>query len=159
MAPAIEAAPAVVAPASRAGQFSRQWHGLGSGCATAPAPSAGGQPDIPACRRPVAGLLLADPTGTTGGRLCMVSSVPPCTDPYARWCGRGRRVTAAPMPITETWPNLPPPICLVLLADPLEEAAQKMATVYAGCAPQYRTALASLLLRGRGRGASGVWRV
>jgi transposase len=23
----------------------------------------------------------------------------PCTDPYARWCGRGRRVTAAPMPI------------------------------------------------------------
>jgi hypothetical protein len=26
---------------------------------------------------------------------------PPCTDPYARWCGRGRRVTAAPMPIHE----------------------------------------------------------
>ena len=26
---------------------------------------------------------------------------PPCTDPYARWCGRGRRVTAAPMPITD----------------------------------------------------------
>src|ERR1039458_10095774 len=25
---------------------------------------------------------------------------PPCTDPYARWCGRGRRATAAPMPIT-----------------------------------------------------------
>src|SRR5260370_697929 len=24
---------------------------------------------------------------------------PPCTDPYARWCGGGRRVTAAPMPI------------------------------------------------------------
>jgi hypothetical protein len=24
---------------------------------------------------------------------------PPCTDPYARWCGRGRRVAAAPMPI------------------------------------------------------------
>jgi len=24
---------------------------------------------------------------------------PPRTDPYARWCGRGRRVTAAPMPI------------------------------------------------------------
>src|SRR5207245_7488731 len=24
---------------------------------------------------------------------------PPCTDPYARWCGRGRWVTAAPMPI------------------------------------------------------------
>src|SRR5271168_3592226 len=24
---------------------------------------------------------------------------PPCTDPYARWCGRGRQVTAAPMPI------------------------------------------------------------
>jgi hypothetical protein len=24
---------------------------------------------------------------------------PPCTDPYARWYGRGRRVTAAPMPI------------------------------------------------------------
>jgi Group II intron, maturase-specific domain len=23
----------------------------------------------------------------------------PCTDPYAQWCGRGRRVTAAPMPI------------------------------------------------------------
>jgi|HubBroStandDraft_4_1064222.scaffolds.fasta_scaffold3190794_1 hypothetical protein len=22
-------------------------------------------------------------------------------DPYARWCGRGRRVTAAPMPINE----------------------------------------------------------
>src|SRR5215467_14415717 len=26
---------------------------------------------------------------------------PPCTDPYARWCGRGRRVTAAPMPIMD----------------------------------------------------------
>jgi len=24
---------------------------------------------------------------------------PPYTDPYVRWCGRGRRVTAAPMPI------------------------------------------------------------
>src|SRR5215831_10130687 len=24
---------------------------------------------------------------------------PPCTDPYARWCGRGRWATAAPMPI------------------------------------------------------------
>src|SRR5207237_5481406 len=39
---------------------------------------------------------------------------PPCTDPYARWCGRGRRVTAAPMPITafprdcleESWQSL-----------------------------------------------------
>src|SRR5947208_8977291 len=27
---------------------------------------------------------------------------PPCTDPYARWCGRGRRVTVAPMPIHPT---------------------------------------------------------
>jgi hypothetical protein len=26
---------------------------------------------------------------------------PPYTDPYVRWCGRGRRVTAAPMPINE----------------------------------------------------------
>src|SRR5438093_6722027 len=26
---------------------------------------------------------------------------PPCTDPYARWCGRGRRATAAPMPIQD----------------------------------------------------------
>jgi hypothetical protein len=26
--------------------------------------------------------------------------VAPYTDPYVRWCGRGRRVTAAPMPIT-----------------------------------------------------------
>jgi hypothetical protein len=24
---------------------------------------------------------------------------PPCTGPYARWCGRGQRATAAPMPI------------------------------------------------------------
>ena len=24
---------------------------------------------------------------------------PPCTDPHVRWCGRGERVTAAPMPI------------------------------------------------------------
>ena len=24
---------------------------------------------------------------------------PPCTDPYARWCGRGKRATASPMPI------------------------------------------------------------
>jgi hypothetical protein len=29
----------------------------------------------------------------------------PCTDPCARWCGRGQRVTAAPMPI---WPTLRP---------------------------------------------------
>src|SRR5579862_7383527 len=28
---------------------------------------------------------------------------PPCTDPYARWCGRGRRVTAAPMPIIASY--------------------------------------------------------
>src|ERR1035437_164186 len=26
---------------------------------------------------------------------------PPYTDPYVRWCGRGRRVTAAPMPIVD----------------------------------------------------------
>jgi len=26
---------------------------------------------------------------------------PPCTDPYARWCGRGRRATADPMPIND----------------------------------------------------------
>src|ERR1017187_931848 len=26
---------------------------------------------------------------------------PPRTDPHARWCGRGRRVTAAPMPIID----------------------------------------------------------
>jgi hypothetical protein len=24
---------------------------------------------------------------------------PPCTDPYTRWCGKGQRATAAPMPI------------------------------------------------------------
>ena len=28
---------------------------------------------------------------------------PPYTDPYVRWCGRGRRVTAAPMPIKSAW--------------------------------------------------------
>jgi hypothetical protein len=76
MAPAIAAAPAVGVPASRAGQFSRQRHSLGSGCATSPASSAGGRPDILARRRPAAGLLLADPAGTTGGRSCMVSSGP-----------------------------------------------------------------------------------
>jgi hypothetical protein len=27
---------------------------------------------------------------------------PPCTNPYARWCGRGQRATAAPMPILPT---------------------------------------------------------
>src|ERR1022692_1452798 len=31
---------------------------------------------------------------------------PPCTDPYARWCGRGRRVTAAPMPINVLYVRL-----------------------------------------------------
>jgi hypothetical protein len=28
---------------------------------------------------------------------------PPCTDPYARWCGRGRWVTAAPVPINDVF--------------------------------------------------------
>src|ERR1035437_9974678 len=45
-------------------------------CATSPASSAGGRSDIPARDRPVAGLLLADPAGTTGGRFCMVSFGP-----------------------------------------------------------------------------------
>src|SRR5215471_5327497 len=36
-----------------------------------------------------------------GGRDFARASIaePPCTDPYARWCGRGRRVTAAPIPM------------------------------------------------------------
>ena len=35
----------------------------------------------------------------------------PCTDPYAQWCGRGRRVTAAPMPINiPLEPTRHPPI-------------------------------------------------
>jgi len=29
----------------------------------------------------------------------------PCTDPYARWCGRGRAVRLAPIPIGEAWCN------------------------------------------------------
>jgi Uncharacterised methyltransferase family (DUF6094) len=41
--------------------------------------------------------------------LCRSNAVnrlePPCTDPYARWCGRGRRVTAAPMPIKSLYPG------------------------------------------------------
>src|SRR5215471_13620391 len=32
---------------------------------------------------------------------------PPCTDPYARWCGRGRRVTVAPMPIKSPYRSNP----------------------------------------------------
>jgi hypothetical protein len=32
---------------------------------------------------------------------------PPCTDPYARWCGRGRRATAAPMPINRNYVHQP----------------------------------------------------
>jgi hypothetical protein len=32
---------------------------------------------------------------------------PPYTDPYVRWCGRGRRVTAAPMPIKRRYRKLP----------------------------------------------------
>jgi hypothetical protein len=31
---------------------------------------------------------------------------PPCTDPYAGWCGRGRWVTAAPMPIKSRYRKL-----------------------------------------------------
>jgi hypothetical protein len=33
---------------------------------------------------------------------------PPCTDPYARWCGRGPRVTAAPMPIKRPFRHVVP---------------------------------------------------
>jgi hypothetical protein len=33
---------------------------------------------------------------------------PPYTDPYVRWCGRGRRATAAPMPIKRRLWKLPP---------------------------------------------------
>src|SRR5712692_977995 len=32
---------------------------------------------------------------------------PPCTDPYARWCGRGRRVQ-------------PPPLCRSIKGDPMK---------------------------------------
>ena len=76
MVPANVAAPAAVAPASRAGQASRRWHSLGSGCANSPESSVAGRSDIPVCCRPVAGLPPAHPVGTTGGRSCMVSSGP-----------------------------------------------------------------------------------
>src|ERR1019366_1516769 len=76
MAPAIAAAPAAGAPASHAGQSSRRSHSPGSGCANSPASFAGGPSDTPARDRPVVGLLLANPVGTTGGRFCMVSSGP-----------------------------------------------------------------------------------
>ena len=34
---------------------------------------------------------------------------PPCTDPYARWCGRGQRATAAPMPINRIYQSIESP--------------------------------------------------
>ena len=46
------------------------------GRANSLASSAGGRSDTPARGRPVVGLLLADPAGTTGGRFGMVSSEP-----------------------------------------------------------------------------------
>jgi hypothetical protein len=66
------AAVEAVASAPRVCQSSRRGHSKRSGCANSAASSAGS--DIPACCRPVAGLLLADPAGTTGGRSCMVSA-------------------------------------------------------------------------------------
>ncbi|MGB7624611.1 MAG: hypothetical protein WBN92_19875, partial [Terriglobia bacterium] len=59
-----------------AGLSSRRWHTLGSGYANSLASSAGGRSGIPVGRRPVAGHPVADPAGTTGGKLCMVSSGP-----------------------------------------------------------------------------------
>src|SRR2546426_5620690 len=41
----------------------------------------------------------AHPRVDSGGHARTNRLEPPCTDPYARWCGRGRWVTAAPMPI------------------------------------------------------------
>src|SRR5450756_2433043 len=73
MAPVSAAVPAVVS-APRVCQCSRRGHSLRSDCANSAASSAGERSDIPACCRPVAGLLLADPAGTTGGRSCMVSA-------------------------------------------------------------------------------------
>jgi len=76
MATAIAAVPAVAAPVSRAGQSDTRCCSPGSGRANSLASSAGGRSDTPARGRPVVGLLLADPAGTTGGRFGMVSSEP-----------------------------------------------------------------------------------
>jgi len=89
MAPASAAVPAVVS-APRVCQSSRRGHSLRSDCANSAASSAGERSDIPACCRPVAGLLLADPAGTTGGRSCMVSSeqLPPDVLKFFQDAGR-----------------------------------------------------------------------
>src|SRR4029434_7356063 len=42
---------------------------------------------------------------------------PPCTDPYARWCGRGRPATDAPMPIHFKNPLLSPLLSLLRIVD------------------------------------------
>ena len=89
MAPASAAVPAVVS-APRICQSSRRGHSLRSDCANSAASSAGERSDIPACCRPVAGLLLADSAGTTGGRSCMVSSeqLPPDVLKFFQDAGR-----------------------------------------------------------------------
>jgi len=51
----------------------------------------------PVCRAPMR-------TSNRSGRHCLTNAdvtilEPPYTDAYVRWCGRGRRVTATPMPI------------------------------------------------------------
>ncbi len=58
------------------GPAAKRWHTPDSGSANSPAFSAGGRSDIPPCRRPVAGRLLADLAGTTAGKSYMVSSGP-----------------------------------------------------------------------------------
>jgi hypothetical protein len=60
-----------VPPAGRSG---RRWRNQDSGGATGLASSTGALPGTPLCRRPVAGLLLEDRDGTSGGRYSRVSS-------------------------------------------------------------------------------------
>src|ERR1039457_6034645 len=76
MAPAIAAAPAVGVPASRAGQFSRRRHSLGSACATSPASSAGGRPDILARPRGLRYVRRA-PVNSPGDGIAWVPLAPP----------------------------------------------------------------------------------
>jgi hypothetical protein len=61
-------------PGPSAGQFATRWSSPGFDRATSPGSSAVAPSGTPACRRPAAGLPLADSAGTTGGRWCTVSS-------------------------------------------------------------------------------------
>jgi hypothetical protein len=85
--------------ASGAVVSARHWSRLGGeNCLQRPRPLAA-QPQSDHLPSSAQRLLRRTQPTSPRSLVAVAPTEPPCTDPYARWCGRGERVTAPPMPI------------------------------------------------------------